>query len=99
MYKSIYFLILNKNFSSKKIFIRNKSMPICLNCLHFIKYTNNEPYDPFPSRNEKYGSCKKFGEVNMVTGILEYDLAIECRLNESKCGIFGSEFNEKSNLD
>jgi hypothetical protein len=96
MYKSIYSLILNKNFSSKKIFIRNKSIPICLNCLHFIKYTNNEP---FSSSNEKYGRCKKFGEVDLVTGVIEYDLAIECRLNEGKCGKNGSEFNEKSNLD
>jgi hypothetical protein len=93
MNKIIDFLILNKKFSTKKIFIRNKEVPICSNCLHFIEYTNNYPYDPIPS-NEKYGRCKKFGEVNMVTGAIEYDLAINCRLNDSKCGKFGSEFNK-----
>ena len=94
MYKLIPFFILNKQLSTKKI-IRNTALPICLNCLHFIEHTNNYPYDPIPS-NEKYGRCKKFGEVNMVSGVIEYDLAINCRLNDSKCGKFGSEFNEKT---
>jgi len=94
MYKLINFLILNKKFSTEKIFIRNKTVPICSKCLHFIEYTNNYPYDPIPS-DEKYGRCKKFGEVNIVTGLIQYDFASICRLNDSKCGIFGSEFNEK----
>ena len=54
MYKLIYFLILSKKFSTGKIFIRNKELPICSNCLHFIEHINNYPYDPVPS-NEKYG--------------------------------------------
>jgi len=91
MYKLVHFLILNKKFSTEKNFIRNKAVPICINCLHFIEDTNNYPYDPIPS-NEKYGKCKKFGEANMVTGVIEYDLASNCRLNDSKCGKFGSEF-------
>ena len=94
MYKLVNFLILNKKFTTDKNFIRNKAVPICSNCLHFIEHTNNYPYDPIPS-NEIYGRCKKFGETNMVTGVIEYDLASNCRLNESKCGKFGSEFNEK----
>jgi len=64
MYKLIYFLLLNKKFSTKKNFIRNKGLPICSNCLHFIEHTNNYPYDPITS-NEKYGRCKIFGEVNV----------------------------------
>ena len=83
MYKLIYFLILN--YSTEKIFIRNKALPICSNCLHFIEDTNNYPY----------GRCNKFGEVDMVTGTIKYDLASSCRLNDSKCGKFGSEFTEK----
>ena len=109
MYKPIYFLLSNKKFSTNKIliqnksipicstnkiFIRNKSIPICSNCLHFIEHKNNYPYDPIPS-NEKFGRCKKFGEVDMVSGIIKYDLAIHCRLNDSKCGIIASEFIEK----
>jgi hypothetical protein len=77
-----------------KIFIRNKALPICSNCLHFIEHTNNYPYDPIPS-NEQHGRCKKFGEVNMITGAIEYDLASDCRLTVSKCGKLGSEYTEK----
>ena len=95
MYKHIkHFLIVNNKFSTGKIFIRNKGLPICSNCLHFIEHTNNYPYDPIPS-NEQYGRCKKFGEINMITGVIEYDLTKYCRLNDSKCGNMGSEFSKK----
>ena len=93
IYKPIQFL-LNKKLHIEKIFIRKKDLPICSKCLHFIEHTNNYPYDPIP-RDEQYGRCKKFGEVNMVTGIIEYDLASNCRSNVNKCGIFGSEYTEK----
>jgi hypothetical protein len=33
----------------------------------------------------------------MVTGVIEYDLAIKCRLNASRCGNDGSEYTEKNN--
>jgi len=91
MYKLIYFSILKSNFSTVNNFIRNKELPICSKCVHFIQHTNNYPYDPIPN-NEQYGRCKKFGEVNMITGIIEYDLASNCRLDNSKCGKFASEY-------
>jgi len=94
MYKLIYFSILIRKCSTRKIFIRNKALPICSNCLHFIEHTNNYPYDPTPS-NKQYGKCKKFAEMNLITGEIEYDLAKNCRLNISKCGNFGSEYTEK----
>ncbi len=81
------------HFSSMTPFIRNKELPICTKCTHFIEHTNNYPYDPIPS-NEKYGRCKKFGEVNVITGAVEYDLASHCRLNNKKCGNFGSEYEK-----
>ncbi len=93
MYKRIYFLILNNKFSSGKIFIRNKALPVCLDCVHFVKHSNNYSNDPF-LRNERYGRCTKFGEVDMITGTIEYDLASTCRLNDSKCGKSGSEFTK-----
>jgi hypothetical protein len=80
---------------SGKVFIRNTELPVCSKCLHFIEHTNNYPYDPVPS-NEQYGKCKKFGEVNMITGIIKYDLASECRLKDNKCGIIGKEYTEKN---
>jgi len=80
---------------SAKTFIRNKELPLCSNCFYFLEHKNNYPYDPMPS-NEQHGQCKKFGEVNMVTGVVEYDLARACRLNESQCGKLGSEFSINS---
>ena len=79
-----------------KIFIRNKELPICSNCLHFIEHKNNYPYDPIPC-DKLYGRCKKFGEKNLITGAIEYDLARNCRFNVRKCGHFGSEFTNKNN--
>ena len=94
MYKLTNFLVLNRKCSTGKIFIRNRDLSICSNCLHFIEHTNNYPYDPIPS-DEKYGRCKKFGEANMITGTIEFDLASDSRFTDSKCGKFGSEFTEK----
>lgn len=89
----MYKLIINRTFTTGKIFIRNRELPICSKCVHFIEHTNNYPYDSIP-RDEQYGKCKKFGEVNLITGIVEYDLAKNCRLNVSKCGNLGSEYTE-----
>ena len=89
----MYKLIINITVTTGKIFIRNKELLICSNCLHFIEHTNNYPYDPIPS-DEQYGRCKKFGEVNLITGVIEYDLAKNCRLNVSKCGKLGLEYTE-----
>ena len=94
MYKLIYFFILKTHFSTGKIFIRNRELPICSNCLHFVEHKNNYPYDPIPS-DEQHGRCKKIGEVNLITGAIDYDLAKNCRLNVSKCGNLGSEYEDK----
>lgn len=91
----MYNQIINRTFTSGKIFIRNRDLSICSNCLHFIEDTNNYPYDPIPN-DEKFGRCKKFGEVNLITGIVEYDLAKNCRLNDKKCGNYGSEYTDKN---
>ena len=79
---------------SDKVFIRNTALPLCLTCVHFIEHTNNYPYDPPPS-NQQHGQCRKFGEVNLITGPIEHDLAAACRFNASQCGRFGSEYRKK----
>ena len=91
----INFLIIKKVFSTGKVFIRNIELPSCFNCIHFIKHINNYPYDTLPSDKE-YGKCKKFGEVDLVTGIIDYDLAKNCRDDIKKCGKNGSEYNYKN---
>ena len=95
MTKLIYFAIIKKIFSTGKIFIRNTELPSCFNCIHFIEHTNNYPYDSVPSDKE-YGRCKKFGEVDLVTGLIEYDFAKNCRNDIKKCGKNGAEYNNKN---
>ena len=84
------------NFSIlKKLFsIRNKNLPLCLNCVHFIEHTNNYPYDELPN-DKHYGRCKKFGQVNFITGAIEYDFAKNCRDDIKKCGKNGLEYKDK----
>ena len=94
MSKLIYFFMLKTAFSTKKLFIRNIDLPVCSNCLHFIEHTNNYPYDPVPS-DKHYGKCKKFGEVNFITGLIEYDFSKNCRDDINKCGKNGSEYEKK----
>lgn len=91
MIKLIYFLILKIVFSNGKLFIRNIELPLCINCLHFIEHKNNYPYDSLPD-DEQYGRCKKFGEINFITGSIKYDLVEICRNDINKCGKNGLEY-------
>ena len=74
-----------------KTFIRNQDLPICNTCVHFLPNTTNYPDDARPD-DTLYGRCKKFGETNCVTGIVEYDFAIRCRNEVTKCGKLASEY-------
>jgi len=88
MYKPIHFLVRNRKFSTGIFFIRNKELPSCSNCLHFIEYTNNNPFDG--------NRCKKFGEMDLITGAIKYDLAAVCRLGDSNCGKKGLHYTAKN---
>ena len=61
---------------------------------HFIEHKNNYPYDPLPN-DKLYSKCNKFGEINFITGSIDYDLAKNCRDDNNKCGKNGSEYKEK----
>ena len=89
MYKSILF----RRFSTDNTFIRNTRLPVCSNCIYFIEHQNNYPYDIMPS-DALYGKCKRFGEISLVTGEIQYDLARTSRM-EDKCGNVGRYFIEK----
>jgi hypothetical protein len=89
-----YLFMLKRSFSTGKLFIRNKELPICLKCLHFIEHTNNYPYDSMPN-DTKFGKCKKFGEIDFITGLIEYDFAKDCRNDKNKCGKIASEYMDK----
>jgi len=81
--------------SSGKIFLRNTAVPLCIKCVHFVEPVANYPYDLMPN-DERDGRCKKFGEVDMVTGAIIHDFASECRINDWKCGKLASEFVDKT---
>lgn len=91
MYKSVFCLRPIRTFLSN---LNPISIPICIHCEHFMEHTTNYPYDPLPD-NSKYGRCKKFGEINIVTGEIQYDLASNSRSNYMKCGKDGKEFTMK----
>ena len=80
------------------LFIKNGDFPLCINCIYFIKDTNNYPYDP-PPNDKQFGRCKIFGEKNMVTGEIEYDYAASSRIREDKCGISGKYFELKTDKE
>ena len=78
----------NRKFSTERFFIRNKELPICSNCVHYIELENDYPYDG--------STCKKFGEMDVITGVIKYDLAAVCRLGDSNCGKKGFHYTAKN---
>ena len=91
MYKRVFCLVpIRKYFTNTN----TKTIPICIHCEHFIEHTTNYPYDPLPD-NSKYGRCKKFGDINIVTGEIQYELASNSRSNYRQCGQNGAEFTKK----
>ena len=75
-------------------FIQNIKYPACKNCIHFIPHSTNYPYEDIPN-DEQYGRCKKFGDMNLVSGSIGYDYALICRKYEIKCGKNGKFYEEK----
>ena len=77
---------MNRILPTGKGFIKNSDFPFCLNCVHFIRPKRQDDDD------ELYGRCKKFGKMNLITGEIEYGLAINCRLDNEKCGDIGKRY-------
>ena len=92
----VHFLFIFTVSSCKLPIIRNTKYPICSNCIHFIEHKTYYPYEDVPD-DENYGKCKKFGEVSLIVGTINYDYARNCRNDDTKCGISGSFFEEKPN--
>ena len=67
--------------------IKNLNNPSCKNCMYF--YSNI---------NYRYSTCKLFGNKNIITDEIIYDLAIETRNNENKCGIKGKYFTKLTSI-
>ena len=67
---------------------------ICVNCVNYIEYKHDNPYDEIYS-DFKMGKCARFGEQNLVTGIMEHTYADICRKYDTKCGAKGLHFITK----
>jgi len=70
-----------RHFSSCNI--KNLDKKSCVNCVCFIDVTC------YPNVYER---CNKFGEKNIVTGKINYELASNCRSNKNLCGIDAKHF-------
>ena len=66
----------------------------CSKCTNYIRRPK-DPYDELYGYQENYGNCAIFGRENLVTGHVEYDSALTCRLDEFKCGKNGKYFSHK----
>ena len=65
----------------------------CKNCINYVKYKypHDEIYDP----ETKIGYCSLFGKENLVSGEINYENALSCRINDVKCGEYGRYFQQK----
>ena len=67
-------------------FIRNSNKPACIDCNHSKNFPD-------------YDKCKKFGEKYITTGYINNEYNIECRNDESKCGINAKEFEKNTSIN
>lgn len=70
--------------------IVNSNLPKCIDCVHYIP-----PDYTFIS---DYGNCKKYGKMNIVTGVITNDFTKSCREDENKCGLEAKNFVKEENL-
>jgi hypothetical protein len=63
-----------------KTFIKNFDLPVCKDCIHFLKPVHSDTY---------LGKCKLFGTKDIITGQINYEYAEHCR-NTDKCSKNGT---------
>ena len=66
----------------------------CINCINYIKYQYTDPYDEIYNIKTKIGNCYMFGKENLVTGEIEYENAMVCRMDKTKCGNDGNYYKK-----
>ena len=69
--------------------IKNVNLPSCVNC----KYYRPRAFSDFHS---SWNECKYFGTKNIQTDLIDYNIAKECREDETKCGLEGKYFDENN---
>ena len=76
-------------FSFEKIqFITNLKVPICKNCVYFQPHKIDEKFYDL-------GKCTKFGIMDILSGIIEYKYASNCRTNDNLCSFNGTYYEER----
>ena len=80
------FLLLFLNFKKENNFIINSNLPICKNCIYFIKSPDNYKYN--------MDKCQLFGEKDYISGEVRNEYASSCRYNEKMCGKNGKYYTE-----
>jgi len=78
-------------YSKKFSIIVNNHLPACINCIHYIKYHQEDPYESLPD-DSNYGKCKLFGKKDLVSGEIEYEYAKYCREDDKLCGKDGKKY-------
>lgn len=76
--------------SSEQI-IKNINVNPCVNCVFYKPST-------FRKFTSEFSKCEKFGEKDIITGVINYSYADSCRNNQGKCGIEGQYFVQESTL-
>ena len=71
--------------------IKNINLPSCRNCIY---YQPNHLNPDYSSLNK----CEKFGEKDIVNGMIKYENAEYCREKESLCGKEGKYYIEDTNF-
>ena len=73
-------------------FIKNVDLPSCKKCIHYLPSISKLDF------TYTYNRCSKFGEKDMITDEIKYDVVESCRRDEKKCGEKGEYFEEEPNL-
>ena len=77
----------------RQMSIKNMEFKVCKNCVHFTNSVTNDPFD-LPVDDILLGRCKLFGEKNLITGEIKYDLARTSRVDDTKCGTIARQFEQ-----
>jgi len=75
-------------FSSFIVKVKNP----CITCINYIPYRYSDPYLEIEDSRVIPGKCSVFGKQHYVTGFVERDDALLCRLNENQCGKEGKHY-------
>ena len=88
MMRFLALVFLLKNSNSAPI-IKNVNIPSCRDCIHF------KPDDITSNYASYFSKCSKFGDKNIITNVISYEDAKDCRRDELKCGKEGKYFEQQ----